>query len=176
MSTDALIIRKARPEDAEEIVAYLNAVGGESDNLLFGENEFRLNAEQERAYIEDINQKKTSVMLVGALEDQIVSVGIVSAPARPRIAHTADLSISVRKACWNLGIGRRMLAELMRFARENDVTRLVQLSVRTDNLGAVKLYREAGFEEVGIVRGSTRIGSQYFDTMSMCCYISGREE
>ena len=168
---DNLIIRKARPEDAEEIVAYLNAAGGESDNLLFGKNEFRLNAEQESAYIADINQKETSVMLVGLMEGEIISVGIISSPARPRIAHAADLSISVRKAWWNRGIGGRILEELLGFARGNGVTRLVQLSVRTDNLGAVKIYRRAGFEEVGTIRGSTRIGDAYFDTLLMCLYL-----
>ncbi|MBO7136326.1 MAG: hypothetical protein J6V73_06840 [Spirochaetaceae bacterium] len=34
------IIREAVPEDAEKMISYLNQVGGESDNLLHGENEF----------------------------------------------------------------------------------------------------------------------------------------
>ena len=31
------IIREAVPEDAENMISYLNQVGGESDNLLHGE-------------------------------------------------------------------------------------------------------------------------------------------
>lgn len=34
-----LEIRKATPEDAAQLLAYLNQIGGESDNLLFGANE-----------------------------------------------------------------------------------------------------------------------------------------
>ena len=37
-----LIIREAIQEDAEKMLCYLNQIGGESDNLLFGYNEFRL--------------------------------------------------------------------------------------------------------------------------------------
>ena len=35
-----LILRKANGNDAEKMIEYLNTVGGESDNLLFGKNEF----------------------------------------------------------------------------------------------------------------------------------------
>lgn len=35
-----VIIRKASVEDAAAIIDYLNQVGGESDNLLFGANGF----------------------------------------------------------------------------------------------------------------------------------------
>lgn len=31
-----MVIRKARPEDAEKILAYLRQIGGETDNLTFG--------------------------------------------------------------------------------------------------------------------------------------------
>ena len=34
------IIREADSDDAEKMILYLNQVGGESDNLLHGENEF----------------------------------------------------------------------------------------------------------------------------------------
>ena len=35
-------IRKAKKEDAAELLDYLNLVGGESDNLTFGANEFNM--------------------------------------------------------------------------------------------------------------------------------------
>ena len=36
------IIREAVPDDAEKMIQYLNQVGGESDNLLHGANEFKV--------------------------------------------------------------------------------------------------------------------------------------
>ena len=36
------IIREAVPDDAENMISYLNQVGGESDYLLYGENEFNV--------------------------------------------------------------------------------------------------------------------------------------
>lgn len=46
-----LILRKATVDDANDIIEYLNTVGGESNNLLFGEGEFKLTIEQEKTYI-----------------------------------------------------------------------------------------------------------------------------
>ncbi|MGL5353155.1 MAG: hypothetical protein ACRDA5_07500 [Clostridium sp.] len=45
-SGDWLILRAALPEDAINIIDYLNIIGGESDNLLFGYNEIKITVEQ----------------------------------------------------------------------------------------------------------------------------------
>ena len=37
-----LYIRQAKPEDAKKMIDYLNLVGGESNNLTFGKDEFLL--------------------------------------------------------------------------------------------------------------------------------------
>ncbi len=48
-----LLLRNAEESDAEKIIAYLNEVGGESDNLLFGKDSFLLTLEQEREYLKN---------------------------------------------------------------------------------------------------------------------------
>ena len=50
-----LTLRKAEPEDAAAILSYLNRIGGESDNLTFGENGLNLPPEQEAAFIQSVN-------------------------------------------------------------------------------------------------------------------------
>ena len=47
-----LLLREAESRDGEKILAYLNRVGGESDNLLFGENGFPMPLEREQAFLE----------------------------------------------------------------------------------------------------------------------------
>ena len=43
-----LLLREAVPDDAPRVLAYLNRVGGESDNLLFGKDGFPMPVERER--------------------------------------------------------------------------------------------------------------------------------
>jgi len=56
------IIDKAKKEDAKDIIKYLNIIGGESENLLFGANGFPLSTEQEEEVIESKNSSLTSCL------------------------------------------------------------------------------------------------------------------
>ena len=42
---DNIVIREAQIDDAEEMISYLNIVGGESDNLMIGPNGFNVQVE-----------------------------------------------------------------------------------------------------------------------------------
>ena len=90
-----LILRKGTVDDANDIIEYLNTIGGESNNLLFGEGEFKFTIEQEREYIENFNKDKNSLMLLGVIDNRIVSVSQISSENRQRICHNSELAISV---------------------------------------------------------------------------------
>lgn len=64
-----LILRKPLEYDAEKIIKYLNTVGSESNNLLFGKGEFPLTVEQEKTYISRINQSSNSFMVIGTINN-----------------------------------------------------------------------------------------------------------
>jgi ribosomal-protein-alanine N-acetyltransferase len=49
------------------------------------------------------------------------------------------------------GIGRKMLKEVQNHAREKGIPRIL-LEVRSGNAGAISLYKECGFEKIGIRR------------------------
>ena len=68
-----LTLRKAEKGDAADILAYLNQVGGESDNLLFGKDGMQLPVEAEEEFIESVNACKTSVLLVGLADSPLVA-------------------------------------------------------------------------------------------------------
>ncbi|HPU63370.1 MAG TPA: N-acetyltransferase, partial [Mobilitalea sp.] len=59
---EKLILRTPVEDDAEALIEYCNQVGGESDNLLFGKNEFHMTVEQEREYIKKLQNNPNSLM------------------------------------------------------------------------------------------------------------------
>lgn len=62
----------------------------------------------------------------------------------------ADITnVAVRETYRKRGIGRSMLEELMKQAREEGVDRFT-LEVRVSNQPAIELYQSLGFESVGI--------------------------
>ena len=70
-------------------------------------------------------------------------------------------TIGVDPAYQGRGIGRRMLAELLKFADGG----VVYLEVRTDNEAAIALYRSMGFEQVGLRRRYYRVSGADAYTM-----------
>jgi RimJ/RimL family protein N-acetyltransferase len=71
----------------------------------------------------------------------------------------------VRAAWRNAGIGRRLVATLVDYARNQ--VELIQLAVVTSNEPARRLYASLGFVEYGIERKSLKHHGQYFDEVLM---------
>jgi len=166
-----ITIRKAKKEDAAEIIAYLNIIGGESDNLLFGANEFHMTVEQEEEYIQSLENAQTSALLVGIVDGKIICVGSISAPKRERIAHQATLALSVVKGFWGQGVGTHLMNSLIDFAKSSDKLEIIHLQVRSDNEYAIALYKKMGFEEIGLFPKYTKINGEYFDDILMNLYL-----
>ncbi|MCL2320629.1 MAG: GNAT family N-acetyltransferase, partial [Oscillospiraceae bacterium] len=116
---EELIINKVKKEDAKEMIEYLNLIGGESDNLTFGENGFNRSLEEEQNFIEELSKAKTSALLVGRINDEIVCTASIISPTKERLAHQCTIGMSVKKKYWNNGIATYLLSEVISFAREN---------------------------------------------------------
>ena len=166
-----LVLRKPVVEDAEKMIKYLNIIGGQSDNLLFGQGEFHLTVEQEAEHIRKISIDGNTLMVLGIINDSIVSVAQISSPNRKRIAHNSEISISVMKEYWRNGIGEAVLEELIRFAKEHSIIKNVSLGVRASNKNAISLYEKLGFKQVGVHKGYFNVNGEIDDEIIMDLYI-----
>lgn len=168
---DTLILRKPTTEDAVKMIQYLNTVGGESNNLLFGKGEFRLSVEQEIEHIKSVNTDINSLMIIGTINDNIVSIAGIMTPNRKRIAHNGDVAISVKKEYWSNGIGSEVMSELISFAKKNGTIKNVSLGVRAGNETAIKLYEKFGFQKVGLHKNFFNIDDDFYDEILMDLYL-----
>lgn len=166
-----LDLRPAVPDDAAEVIEFLSAVGGESDNLLFGAGEFKMSLEDEQKYIASAAASETSALFIGRVGGDVVCFGSVNAPTRPRIAHQADVSLVVKKKYWGNGIGKALMQAMIDFAKGNSTTEILHLGVRRGNDSAYALYRRMGFEEIGVYKNFFKIGDTYYDEILMNLYL-----
>jgi putative acetyltransferase len=82
------------------------------------------------------------------------------------IAHCGRLGMGVHPQFRRLGIGRRLLAACMKKAPAKGITR-IELEVRADNTGAIKLYEHLGFVHEAHKRNAMRFEGVYFDALQM---------
>lgn len=166
-----LQIRKATKTDAKHIIDYLNIVGGESDNLLFGANEFHMSVEAEEEFIEALENSAASALFVGKIADKIVCVGSIITSQRERIAHQAELALSVKKEYWRLNIGTLLMQTMINFAKENGQTEILHLGVKADNETAINLYIKMGFIRIGAYKNYFKVDGKYYDEILMNLYL-----
>ncbi|HEY9054271.1 MAG TPA: GNAT family N-acetyltransferase, partial [Rectinemataceae bacterium] len=162
---------KAALDDAPELIAFVEAVAGESDNLTFGPGEFGLSLAQEEEYLKNLSGSENQIYLVGLVEGEIVASITFVGGKRTRTRHTGEFGISVRKAFWDLGVGGAMIEALLDWARAAGFIQKISLRVRTDNERAIALYKKKGFEIEGILRGEFKIDGRLYDLYAMSRFI-----
>ena len=98
---------------AYRFLDFLKQVGGETDNLSFGAQGLPIGVEAEASFLEALERSRDDVMLVAKADGRIIANGSVNRLPR-RMSHRAEISIAVARGYWNLGIGGRMMLEVMR--------------------------------------------------------------
>ena len=159
-------IREAIPDDAEKMILYLNQVGGESDNLLYGENEFIVPVEGVKRKLAISKESENSIVLIAIENEQIIARAELEGYYAARIRHRAKFSISVKKEYWNQGIGTEMIKRIIDQAKTMKI-RIIELEVITDNLRAISLYHKMGFTDIGIYKNYFFVNGLFKDAVIM---------
>ncbi|MDU3335347.1 GNAT family protein [Paraclostridium bifermentans] len=167
----AAILRSPIKEDAQAMIDYLNIIGGESDFITFGKNEFSMSVEAEQDYIERVNSMNNSKNVLIIIENEIVGIASITSVQKERMRHNGTLGISLRKKYWGIGLGSEIMVYLIDWAKSNKITKKINLLVREDNIRGVKLYEKFGFEKEGLLKKDICVNGIYYNTIAMGLYI-----
>ncbi|KPU26967.1 acetyltransferase [Caloranaerobacter sp. TR13] len=162
-----VIIRKAKKEDAEELIKFINVISYESDFLTFEPGELKLTKELEESIIEEYYNSDNKLYLVAEIEGEIIGSLSFKGGSRQRLKHTGEFGISVKKEYWNMGIASQLIKELIEWAKASKIIKKINLKVREDNERAINLYRKFGFIEEGKVSKEFYVNGKYYSTILM---------
>ena len=167
----ALEIRPAKPSDAPALIAYVEEVCAESDNLTFGPGEFGMTLSQEMEFLRGIAAADNQVYLLGFVGGKMAAALNFAGGKRPRTRHSGEFGISVRREFWGLGAGAAMIDALVAWARSGGIVRKIGLRVRTDNARAIALYERKGFVREGTLRAELAVGGALYDLHAMALFL-----
>jgi len=157
-----LSLREAEVDDAMAVLNHLAAVATETDYLTFGKRELSITLEEEEDYIDSYRESSFELMLLAFIDARLVGVLTFAGSPRPRLRHTGEFGLSVRRPDWGQGVGGALLDGLIAWARATTVITKLNVKVRTDNDRALALHRKKGFAIEGTLSRELLVGGVYF--------------
>lgn len=104
--------------------------------------------------------------VLGALEDRNLLVGIVTfmRESSPKTAHKGNVyGMFVEPEMQGRGLGKSLLLELIRKAKNCNGLEQINLTVVSSNEPAKKLYKSIGFQVYGVEKNALKFSGEYFD-------------
>ncbi len=110
---------------------------------------------------------------IGAfVESELVGVAALFFEESQKLSHKATVgSVFVTPASRTKGIGRALMNELLRIAREDKKLEQLNLTVSVTNETAVKLYESLGFSIFGKEPNAAYVDGKGYDEYHMQCVL-----
>ena len=156
-----LLIRKARPDDAEPLVRILEPI---IEAGIYTVLDGPLTVESERRFIERFPSRGVLHVAESRPHGQVVGFQCVEAFADYSHAfdHVAIIGTYVDLSHQGRGVGRRLSEATFEVARALGFEKLFAY-VLADNERGLAFYTQIGFRIVGTARRQARIGQRYVD-------------
>jgi putative acetyltransferase len=163
--TMTITVRRASPKDA---AAYARLMG---DPAVFGgllQMPFTDEEIWRTRLTETCAPGKTDLPLAAELNGEVVgSAGLHPVGPGMRRRHAMALGISVAREAQGQGVGSALMAAMCDYADRWVGALRIELTVYTDNVAALALYRKFGFCIEGTHRGYAMRDGQYVDAYAM---------
>jgi RimJ/RimL family protein N-acetyltransferase len=163
-----VIIREARPEDAEQLILYVRRVVDEpGSNLELSPGEFTFTVLEEEEFLARAAQADNSVYLIAETNGTIVGGLNCSGGTRRAVRHAVVLGITVDHAWRGQGLGTSLMLRAIEWAQGTGIVKRIELFVLERNSAAIHLYQKLGFEVEGRRRKAIFRDGEYHDELMM---------
>jgi ribosomal protein S18 acetylase RimI-like enzyme len=165
-------IRPLRRSDLDALVRFANRISKEkavNRELGIVSLDGRITRANEREFLNHIlsaARSREAVSLAAFVDGDVVGHADIWRRKPKDVRHTGVFGIVVCDGYRGVGIGKRLMAEVLRESRLIGVW-LVELTVFATNEGARRLYEKMGFEKVGVIPEKIVRGERHFDEVLM---------
>lgn len=161
-------LRSPELADAEKMIAYLKTTAEETEYGLSYPEELNFTIKDEEDFITHYASDKGSIMISAFDGDRLVGNASLSCVMdRKKTLHRATFGIAILKSDWGQGLGKKILSELIDFAKQAGYEAL-ELEVASSNTSAINLYKDLGFTVYGERSRSLKLKSgDYYGELLM---------
>ena len=151
------------PQDRWEAYRDLRLEALRTDPPAFGSS-----FEEETKFSEDVWRKRVRNVLFALSDGKPVGMLSYVFSNRMKTSHIVSIyGVYVTPSFRGRGLGRMLVERALADARKKRRIMKAQLSVNAALRPAVRLYKKAGFQEVGRARNVLNVGGRYYDMLLM---------
>ncbi len=166
----AMQIRKAKIDDAQELLSMFALLDSETKFMLYEPGERKTTLTEQENIISNFSNDPSKVMFL-AIDEQIAGFVVGIGNALTRNKHSFYCVIGVLQQFTGQGVGKQLMNKLESWAIESGIHRL-ELTVMEHNERAIKLYKALGFEVEGIKRDSLKVDGEFVNEIYMSKLLS----
>ena len=161
-------LRSPELADAEQMIAYLKTTAEETEFGLSYPEELNFTIKDEEDFISNYAADQGSIMISAFDGERLVGNASLSCVMdRKKTLHRATFGIAMLKSEWGQGLGKKILTELIAFAKQAGYEQL-ELEVASTNTSAINLYKKLGFVIYGERPSSLKLKSEiYYNELLM---------
>lgn len=158
-------IRERIADDAEKFCEFLYKLDNEAEYMLYEKDERNVSTEIIKRNIENIISSGDACY-IALDENNIIGFIIAVREKFTRTKHVATIVVGILEGYCGKGIGYELFQYIFKWAETKGVKRL-ELTVITENIRAVNLYKKSGFKIEGLREMSTLIKGKFYDEYYM---------
>jgi len=141
------------------------ALDSETEFMLYEPGERKVTLEEQKSQL--ARSENVAIYVIEDTEQsELVGFTAGRRSVNLRDRYSLNIVIGIRQTYTGKNLGARLLLELEAWAKSIDIKRL-ELTVMTENIFAVRLYKRIGYEIEGTKRMSTHLSSGFKDEYVM---------
>ena len=164
-------VRVARPDDAGAIVDYLGRILSDRMASIADHDEMSLDIWSEREHLKRIDLNPLAIALLAEHNRDIIGFLTCEGGRRRKIAHVADIGMSVRDDWRGRGVGLALLDYAETWARSTNKIKKLTLNVFEHNVPALRLYEKRGFVYEGRLKDQISLDGSLQDLLLMAKFL-----
>lgn len=94
----------------------------------------------------------------------------ITPSSNPRLSHRGFLGMGILTSHRRQGLGTQLLQAAIEHAKKIGLEK-IELSVYSENLAAIALYKKVGFQKMGYIRNYRKLEGKYFDCIEMELFL-----
>ncbi|MBQ9544366.1 MAG: GNAT family N-acetyltransferase [Clostridia bacterium] len=145
---EEFVLRNAEADDAADLLKYLRETASQTPYLVSEPEEITLTEEQEKEYIQKLNDSERDLMLVAYAGGRHIGNCSLRGSERLRYRHRGRVGIALYEEFCGRGIGKIMLEAVLGVAAQTGYEQ-AELEVVAGNERAIALYEKLGFKIYG---------------------------